>query len=110
MKSNIILITLLLLSCANQPRLQEVDNKKEVLKRGVQEGDTIRFVTIDNQSVTIKVKEITDTEVIGETNDIKFSDISTYYAVPKEQPQRGTATTGAWWYLSTILIWVAVLI
>jgi len=110
-KNGIILfIMLLLFSCANQIEFQDVENKKETLQRGMHTGDTIRFITTNDQTITLKVKEITDYEVIGEENSINFNDISTYYSVPKEQPKRGTPTTEAWWYIGAVVLWAIILI
>ncbi len=98
-----------LASCASQLKFQEVENRKEVLLRGISIGDTITFITTDKEAVTIKVKEISDSTVIGEADEVPFENIETYYYVPKKQPERGSPTSEAWWYIGAIFIWVAIL-
>jgi hypothetical protein len=109
MKFSLIILLIFLASCAIQVKFQEVDSKKEVLERAISVGDTITFITTNKEAVTIKVKEITNSAVIGEADEISFKNIETYYFIPKKQQERGSPTTEAWWYIGAILIWLTIL-
>ncbi len=88
--------------------LTKIEKSPSSIASNIQKGDKIKVVTNDGTAMDIKVKEMSDTSIIGESIQIKYDDIETIEK--KKMDGTKTAIVGVAGYLTVVSVMVVVVV